>query len=98
MKTRSFKKPFIEVFEATLQAIKECDFSIESKNKERGKIIASTGFSLRSWGETINIEIAKGKNKTRVSIFSDPKAQLLDWGKSEENEENIIKALTRRLG
>ena len=65
--------------------IEELGWKIE-ESKEN-VIKASTGFSIRSWGEVVTISIkGYGIDKIRLIIKSKPRAQAIDWGKSRENE------------
>lgn len=62
---------------------------------EGNTITASTGFSLRSWGEIVTIHLKKiDTNTTEIYVESKPKAQLFDWGKSQDNELLFIDKLS----
>ena len=67
-------------------------------NKLKGVISASTETSFLSWGETIDIRIKeKGEGTCTVEVKSNSKAQLFDWGTNEENEVEILDALSKSL-
>jgi len=93
METGTYEATPSEVFDAVLQIITRLGWTIESKNTETGKIIVSTGFSLRSWGESMAIQVSSVGPQTKVLVTSTPKAQLIDWGKSKKNERWIIRKL-----
>ena len=94
-----YEADYEKVFEAVKKALKDCKFSTKEINKKTGEIQASAGISLLSWGENINISISEiNKNKTKVSVYSGAKAQLVDWGKSEKNIHLFFSALDRRIG
>lgn len=97
MKNITYNAAYSEVFESVLQIISKFGLNKECVSLEKGEIIASTGFSLFSWGEKVVIKITKGK-QTEISVSSTPEAQLFDWGKSQENEEMIIRELNNRWG
>jgi len=93
METCTYDATCSKVFGAVLQIIHELGWAIENEDIMTGNIVASTGFSLRSWGESITIQVSKVGSQTNVSVTSTPEAQLIDWGKSEENERLIIRKL-----
>ena len=98
METGTYEAKPSEVFDAVLQIITRLGWTIESKNTETGKIIVSTEFSLRSWGERITIEVSRVRSQTNVLVTSTPEAQLIDWGKSRENERRVIRMLDDFIG
>lgn len=97
MKTRTFDNAVSDVFDATVRAIADCNMYIKRKDRARGKIIATTGFSLRSWGELITVEITSEEGGTKVCVTSAPQSQLFDWGKSDENEAMLVRKIHELL-
>jgi hypothetical protein len=53
------------------------------------------GFSWRSWGEIVRVEIISGENETLVKVVSTPKLSttVIDWGANKRNVEKVISAL-----
>lgn len=98
METGTYEATPSDVFDAVLQIIRRLGWTIESKNTETREIIVSTGFSLRSWGEIITIQISEEGYKTKVIVTAKAKAQLIDWGKSGEDERLIIGGLNDLIG
>jgi len=96
-KVKKYSASHIKAFDCIIQAIKDCGYSIISQDQQTGTIRASSGFSLKSWGETILIQVSSLNNIVEVSVESTPKAQLMDWGKSRENVEVIIRAINKYL-
>jgi len=97
MTTRWYPNSCDDVFNAILQAIADCSFRKESADRSSGQIVVSTDISLRSWGERIEIQVSGADNRTKVSISSTPKAQLIDWGKSGENIDRLFVAIEKHL-
>lgn len=95
METATYDLQHFEVFDAVLQIIKGLGWLVKSEDPEKGNIIASARGSLRSWGEVITIQIFTIGSQTRVSVISTPKAQLIDWGRSAENERLILGELDK---
>lgn len=97
MTTVEYPNSYDGVFNAVLQAIADCSFRKESVDMASGRIVASTDISLWSWGESIEIQVSEADNGAKVSISSTPNAQIIDWGKSEENIERLFAAIERHL-
>jgi hypothetical protein len=53
------------------------------------------GFSWRSWGEIVRVEIIPGENETLVKVVSTPKLSttVIDWGANKRNVEKVMSAL-----
>ncbi|MEA2033505.1 MAG: hypothetical protein U9N41_07990 [Euryarchaeota archaeon] len=99
MEELEYRYEYDKVFDAIISAVKSCGLKIESADKNLGKIKSSTGFSLLSWGEDIEIKLIRlSPKKTKVEISSFPKAQLFDWGKSAKNKERIRNKIKDILG
>jgi hypothetical protein len=85
-----------EVLEASVRALKNCGFEVTEKSTHTIK--ASSGITLRSWGEDIQVKLSSTSEGVKVNITSEPKAQLFDLGKSEENVRRIFSELSKKLG
>ena len=94
---RTYRSNFEKVYNAAKRALKELDINIEYQDREKGIIEASTGTSLFSWGEDIQIRISQRNGDVHVKVKSTSQAQFIDWGRNEKNEENILKEITTIL-
>lgn len=95
---KTFNCGFNKAFEACKQALSDLNIDIDSSNKSDGVINASTGSSLLSWGEDIQILVDEiNTNKTKVTIKSESQAQLISWGKNDKNREEIMSKISKRL-
>lgn len=72
---------------------------LNTKLKEKGykikeitqtAMIIDTPSSFLSWGEEMSILVENENQKCNVTITSDAKYQLTDWGKSEENIDKVF--------
>lgn len=93
--TRIYSDTYERVFTEAQNALIDCKFKIEASDVNRGKIMASAGMSLTSWGETLAVTVGTTQYGVQVTMFSKP--YILDWGKSKENVRNFFLALERRL-
>lgn len=81
-----------EVFLMCKTALKNLEIKID---EIKGNVIyASTKSTIWSWGETIEISVNTiSTKKCRLDVVSKSKAQLIDWGKNEKNENMIINTI-----
>lgn len=94
-KSKIFDARLGDTYEAVLKALRSNSFEINSKLDRR--ITASVPPSIFSWGEDIEISLEGTGTRTKVTVSSRPKAQIFDWGKSEENIDRLIASLDRML-
>lgn len=94
---RTFNRSYDEVYKACLSALKSLEIEIEYKSKNEGIISGETESTLWSWGESISIKIEQSGRSVVVKVNSDSKAQLIDWGKNDRNEEKILTAIANKL-
>src|ERR671914_2940556 len=81
------------VFDAMLSALGDSKMKVKSSDAAAGRIEAVTGVSFQSWGEKITIElIESGPDKTKATISSGNRAQLVSWGKNKKNLDKIVDA------
>lgn len=94
-----FAKPPAEVFDAMVRALPEAKMKVKSSDAATGRIEATTGMSLASWGEKISIDLEEaGTGRTKATISSGNKAQLVSWGKNKKNLDKIVEKTNAQLG
>lgn len=95
---RTFHNDSNSVFNACKKALNQLEMTLEYNDKDSGRISASTSTSIFSWGETIDILIiSQTVTSTVVKVTSSSNAQLIDWGKNETNETNILNKIAEIL-
>ncbi len=73
-------------------------FSIKNATAASRTIQVKTGVSLKSWGENLLITVSPGLNGfSEISIGSSSKYGLIDWGKNQDNFNDIMKLLSIEL-
>jgi hypothetical protein len=85
---KDYRQPFDRVWASAQEAVGQSGASLQEADKPSGRIKASMGLSLLSWGEVIDLTItAKGNNETRISGLSKSTfgLTLVDWGKNQKN-------------
>lgn len=94
-KSKTYRIKLDDAYTAVERAIKLSSFEI--KNRQNRHLTASAPVSIFSWGEDIEISLEPRGEHTKITIKSAPKAQLFDWGKSEENADRLFESLNKIL-
>ena len=98
MKSEIFNKKYDEVFVACKKALQNLEMTIEIEDKLNKTITCSVQTSFLSWGENVQINFEMvNQFSTRIEVESNSQAQLISWGKNEENEEKIISQMRQIL-
>ena len=96
----SLSLPYETAFNDCIRALESLERSnVKTADSSTGKIEATVGWSWKSWGEKIAIDISKSKeNQTEIAISSRPalRTTIVDYGKNFENVENISIFLRQR--
>jgi hypothetical protein len=96
---KTFHNSLKHMFDTCKKVLEQLGMEIKYENFDECLIVASTGTSLRSWGETIEIKFhEKDTQNTEVHVKSSAQAQLFSWGQNSRNEEEIIDSLLATSG
>ncbi len=70
---------------------------IRVRDRVAGRLVAETPWSLKSWGESIQVAVggADGAASVSVRIESKMSTTLLDWGQSADNMQRFGDWLTK---
>ena len=97
---QKFPFAYEDVFDGLLEVIPKTGFKLKSSDKLIGRISASTGWSLFSYGESITIVVEKIEDeKTLVGIESSSKVGFNVAGahRHTKNFNKIIESLSTHL-
>jgi hypothetical protein len=98
--TAVFQRNWLDVFQAAqhvLPTVKK--MKVKSADQSTGRIVASSGMSMASWGEEVIIDVWEhSPGWAGVRVTSQLKAQLVDWGKNKKNLAKVFDALSAALG
>ncbi|MBI3586385.1 MAG: hypothetical protein HY088_04570 [Ignavibacteriales bacterium] len=97
---QKFPFKYDQVFDGLVRVIPQTGLTLKSEDKVIGRITASAGMSLFSWGENLTIIIEKvDENSTLVGIESSLKlgANIAGTHRHQKNFDNIIQALSKYL-
>lgn len=96
-KATSFDIPQDLLIEKVLESIQKNKFNVEHINKEKGEILATTSFTIWSFGENIYIDIKEENGQTKMNFCSATFFQMNSWGKNEENYEKLFEQVEKSL-
>ena len=92
------------VFDAILESVPKIEkFEMDSADEISGRINLNAGYSRRSYGEVISIQLMEmTPSRTQMKVSSAPKVGCLfggivDFGKNRDNIEIIINAVSEIL-
>ena len=96
---QKFPFPYDEVFDGICYVIPALGFKLKSSDKVLGRISASTGITLFSYGENLTITVEKFDEGTLVGMESVLKFGLNFAGghRHQENFNELIEALSKHL-
>lgn len=88
-----------DTFAALISALENSShYSIKESNASARTISVKTGVSWKSWGENLLITVSPSSNGlSEISITSSSKYGLIDWGKNQDNLNNILNLLAYEL-
>jgi len=92
---RVYEDDYKRIFKNAHKALIDCDFNITKSDLKTGKLQATSGMTLTSFGETLDILIGKTKNGVELHIMAKP--FTWDIGNSKRDVEDFFEALDNRL-
>ena len=87
------------VFAALKNVVRQINgFNVENISDSEMSIAIDVGFSFKSNGENIYISVlSSSDHDSMLSIISESKSAVIDWGKNAENLNTIVDALHKEL-
>ena len=94
--------PYDETFTLCLRSLNSIEKSrVQRKNRSQGKIVAKTGMTWKTFGDTISFKLFEVNNEqTQIKVSSKPivPTTLVDYGTNLENVEKIIRVIEEHGG
>jgi hypothetical protein len=97
---QKFPFPYDDVFDGLIQVLSDLDMKVKDTDKMIGRINASTGMSMFSWGENLSLIVEKiDESSCIVGIESGLKVGFNAGGahRHQKNFNNIISSLSKHL-
>ena len=86
-----------DIVHASSAVAEQCGFKVEEANPDAGSLRARAGFSFRSWGESISVQVDDAGTVQVTSQCVLP-TQFVDYGKNKSNVTRFLAGLSTRLG
>ena len=87
-----------KVWAALPAALESVKMGVDSADAGTGRIEASTGVSLSSWGEKVSVQVTEaGPDRSTVTVSTKLKFGLTGWGKLQKNIKRVFESLDRSL-
>lgn len=96
-KTVTIDLPYETALAKSVQALDTIKAKVTHKEEANGIIRAKTSINWKSWGEAIEIRLAKQEDgKVMMTVSSRPKLRttLVDYGKGLENVTSIVDVMS----
>lgn len=87
-KTKQYSVDGLKLIEVLSVKLKEKGYKI--KEITQTGMIIDTSSSVWSWGEEMSVLVNNENQGCTITVTSDAKYQLTDWGKSEENTDEVF--------
>jgi len=94
-KQQFINTPSHEAIIAVEYALKHCGFSLTQKDYEQKIINAEAPWTMKSFGERIQVILKSKENGTLIHFYSACKmpTQIIDWGKNKQNADKFFKVV-----
>lgn len=88
---------FDQVWAAALRAVENLGYRFGEVDKRSGTITFKTGFSWKSFGQQLTVQIAPDNKSETTVVISSSSGQLHDWGEGESNREAVLSEIDTEL-
>ncbi|HWB49211.1 MAG TPA: hypothetical protein VG651_08880 [Stellaceae bacterium] len=90
--------PVEKVIDATLRALTQLRYKIDSVDRENGIINFKTGMSIWSWGQELSVLVTKtDPHNSVIDIGSRLKFGVADWGEASRLRTKLIGLIDQNL-
>lgn len=95
----TLRLPYDRAFDLCCGSVEILSGSIKTADRSKGKIEATTGWTLKTFGCVVSYEIKPiGERLTEIGVTSRPKIRttLVDYGEDLENVDRVCKFLSEK--
>lgn len=95
------KKEFVQdddvVFSACKQAVEYIGWKVADVDTDELRVTALTSISWRSFGDEVEIWVSDNDGSTVVTVSSEPRFSLMNWGRDRTNEGIFLEKLAQEI-
>jgi len=85
------------IFSACKQAVGYIGWEIVNADVDEFRVTAHTSISWRSFGDKVEIRVSDKDSSTIVTVSSEPRFSLTNWGKDSTNEGAFLEKLAQEI-
>lgn len=94
---KEFSQDADVVFSACKQAIGYVGWKIADVDNDELRVTALTPISWRSFGDEVEIRTSDNDGSTVVTVSSEPRFSLMNWGRDRTNEGAFLEKLAQEI-
>jgi hypothetical protein len=96
--SRTYDSPRDATFAAVERAVHRVGMKVKEANSVRGVVRATTGMTIWSWGERVEVSVAVLDDaSTEVTVAIALKFQVFGWGQQQRVAEGLLDEIGREL-
>lgn len=97
MRTKEFAQDSDVVFDACRAVVEYVGWQTADVDGDTLTLNALTPISWKSFGDTVEIQVSNEGESTVVTVSSEPRFSLMNWGKDRANEGVFLEKLAQEL-
>jgi len=97
MRTKEFAQDTDVVFDACREVVGYVGWETVDVESEKLTLTAHTPLSWKSFGDKIEIRVSNEGDNTVVTVSSEPRFSLMNWGKDLANEGVFLEKLAQEI-
>lgn len=97
MRTKEFAQDTDVVFDACREVVGYVGWETVDVESEKLTLTAHTPLSWKSFGDKIEIRVSNDGDNTVVTVSSEPRSSLMNWGKDIANEGVFLEKLAQEI-
>ena len=97
MRTKEFVQDTDVVFDACREVVGYVGWKTADVDSDKLTLNALTPLSLKSFGDKIEIQVSNEGGSTVVTVLSEPRFSLTNWGKDLVNEGVFLEKLAQEI-
>jgi len=95
--TRKYSEDADVIFEKLKKLVREAGFQIDKVDETNKRLFLSTGVSLLSYGENVEVIVNREKEGSKVFVSSSPKVFFNITANTKRNVERVFKSLEKEI-
>ena len=96
--SRTYEATTDATFQAVVRAVERVGMKVKEVDDTRGVVSATTGMTIWSWGERVDVRVVSATSSTtNVTVSIALKFQLFGWGQQQRVADGLLDEIGRQL-